>query len=80
MRYENEPKYETERSVSREDSFLNIDYNRDITVPVCAGIYSRPVIDDGKIYFCSFDSNFYCVSKFDGSLLWKFKMGGPSAS
>lgn len=80
MRYENEPMYATEPSTSRNESSISIDYNSDITVPICAGIYARTLADNDKIYFCSLDSNFYCASKYDGSLLWKFKTAGPITS
>lgn len=40
-------------------------------------IASSAIIDRGKIYFGSNDSNFYCLDANSGNLVWKYKTGGP---
>ncbi len=36
---------------------------------------SSPAIQDGKVYFGSWDHNFYCIDENTGELVWKFETG-----
>ena len=42
-------------------------------------IDASPVIDDDKIYINSYDDKLYCLSKNNGSILWKSEYGGSTA-
>ncbi len=64
----------------KEEKIVAIDYDRDVRVSEGAGIFSTPIIESDKLYFGSYDKNLYCISKYDGSLLWKFTTGGPVSS
>jgi outer membrane protein assembly factor BamB len=36
---------------------------------------SSPALDDGRVYFGSWDHNFYCLDESTGELVWKFTAG-----
>jgi len=41
-------------------------------------IFTRPLIEDGRVYFGSADSNLYAIDQETGKKLWSFKAGGPA--
>lgn len=42
-------------------------------------IDATPVLDDENIYINSYDDKLYCLSKSNGSILWKYNTGGATA-
>jgi outer membrane protein assembly factor BamB len=66
--------------VKEKAEAMRIDYEKDVKIDVGAAVYSTPLIAGDKLYFGAWDKNFYCISKYDGSLLWKFITGGPVSS
>lgn len=42
-------------------------------------IDATPIVDDENIYINSYDDKLYCLSKSNGSILWKYNTGGATA-
>lgn len=42
-------------------------------------IDATPIIDDENIYINSYDDKLYCLSKTNGSIIWKYSVGGATA-
>lgn len=42
-------------------------------------IDATPILDDDSIYINSYDDKLYCLSKANGSILWKYNTGGATA-
>jgi outer membrane protein assembly factor BamB len=40
---------------------------------------ATPVLDDENIYISSYDDRLYCLSKANGSIVWKYSAGGATA-
>lgn len=40
-------------------------------------IFSKPIIEDGRVYFCSSDGNLYVADVKTGKELWRFVAGSP---
>ena len=42
-------------------------------------IDATPIVDEDNIYISSYDDKLYCLSKSNGSIIWKYNFGGATA-
>lgn len=55
-------------------------YNLLWTFETKSGVWAKPLLHEGVLYFTSMDHNLYAVDTAAGQLLWSLDLGGASAS